>query len=352
MSVDSTNNSQGKSGKGPVIAGIVAGILILAGAGGYFVMDQKGMIPGKEASVSDTTAMTDVDAAAVQAAAIEPAAGEAKDTKPANATADGASAIKQGDPVVAKIGGEDVKRSDVFNYIGTLPEQIRQMPLETLFPLALDQVVNNKIIGMKAQQAKLEADPEVTKLTEQAQGQIVRNVYIERELNKAISQKELVKAYQKMLENMGKIEEVHARHILVPMPDEQKAKDIIKKLDEGAKFEDLAKESSDGPTAANGGDLGYFAKNEMVPEFAEAAFALAPGTYTKTPVKTQFGWHVIKVEEKRERPEPQFELVKPQLEAQIRRDELTRLLEKWQKEAKIQKFDINGEAVKAETKKN
>lgn len=352
MSVDSSTNSQGKSGKGPAIAAIVAGVLILAGAGGYFVLDQKGMIPDLGAtSAAETTAMKDMDAdAAAEVAAIEPAAGEAKDTAPA---ASGNAEIKQGDPVVAKIGGEDVKRSDVFNYIATLPEQIRQMPLETLFPLALDQVVNNKIIGMKAQQAKLEADPEVSKLMEQAQGQIVRNVYIERELSKAVSQKELMKAYQKMLESMGKIEEVHARHILVPMQDEQKAKDIIKKLDEGAKFEDLAKESSDGPTAANGGDLGYFAKNEMVPEFAEAAFALAPGTYTKTPVKTQFGWHIIKVEEKRERPEPQYEVVKPQLEAQIRRDELGRLLEKWQKDAKIQKFDINGEAVKApETKKN
>ena len=151
-----------------------------------------------------------------------------------------------------------------------------------------------------------------------------------------------------MLEGFEKVEEIHARHILVP--DEAKAKEIIKKLDGGAEFKDLAKESSDGPTAANGGDLGYFAKSEMVPEFAEAAFALQPGTYTKEPVKTQFGWHVIKVEEKRQRPEPQFEAVKPQLEAQIRREKLNTMLEQWQKEASIKKFDINGEPAGAETK--
>jgi len=342
MSVDTPTDKKAKAGKGPMVAAI-AGVMMLAGTGSIFITHSSNAGPAEKAKT---------EAAAEESTGnVENIAPSSADAKPAEDAAAGeASSIKLGDPVVAQIGEDKILRSDVFNYISTLPEQIRQMPLQNLFPLALDQVVNNKVISMKAEQAKLESDPEVAKLMDQAKSQIMRNVYIERELNKAISQKELLKAYEKMLEGFEKVEEIHARHILVP--EEAKAKEIIKKLDGGAEFKDLAKESSDGPTAANGGDLGYFAKSEMVPEFAEAAFALQPGTYTKEPVKTQFGWHVIKVEEKRQRPEPQFEAVKPQLEAQIRREKLNTMLEQWQKEASIKKFDINGEPVEAETKKN
>lgn len=339
-----------KSSKGPMIA-LVAGVIAL-GAGGVVYVTQQSKTVDAPAEISstateDTSGVEDIAPAAAEQSS-KPADTQPAETDSAAGTVPG---LKMGDPVVAKIGGQDVLRSEVFNYITTLPEQIRQMPLQNLFPLALDQVLNNRIIGEKADAAKLDADPEVTKILDQAKGQIVRNVYVERELNKAVSQKELLKAYETMLSAQEKVEEVHARHILVA--DESKARDIIAKLNDGAKFEDLAKESTDGPTAANGGDLGYFAKAEMVPEFAEAAFSIAPGSVSKDPVKTQFGWHVIKVEEKRQRPEPQFETVKPQLEAQIRREKLNTMLETWQKESKIEKFDINGEAIKAEpAKKN
>ncbi|HEY8192074.1 MAG TPA: peptidylprolyl isomerase [Alphaproteobacteria bacterium] len=261
----------------------------------------------------------------------------------------GEESIKLGNPTVATVNGEEIKRSDVFTFIGTLPEQVRQMPIQNLFPLALEQVINNKIVGARADAAKLESDPEVTKMMEQAKGQIVRNVYVERQLKEGITQKKLLKAYDDMLTKIGDVQETHARHILVD--SEEKARDAIKKLDGGAKFEELAKELNTAPSKDNGGDLGYFAKTDMIPEFANAAFALDVGKYSKDPVKTQFGWHVIKVEDRRKRPEPEFEAVKPQLEAQLRQEILTGLLDKWQKEAKIKKFDLNGEPVK-ETKSN
>jgi peptidyl-prolyl cis-trans isomerase C len=324
------------------------GVLALAAAGGFFFTQNQGGPSATTLSAAETAGVED----------IAPAAGKKEEKKaeektaetPAEAAPAAIGDIKMGDPVVAKMGSEEIKRSDVFAYISTLPEQVRQMPLQDLFPLALDQVLNNKIIGKKAEQAKLETDPEVTKLLDQAKGQIVRNVYIERELTKAISQKELLKAYEKALEGFQKVDEVHARHIL--LKDEAAAQEVIKKLDAGTPFEELAKESTDSQTAVNGGDLGFFAKDQMIPEFSEAAFALEPGSYTKTPVKTQFGYHVIKVEEKRQRPEPQFEAVKPQLEAQVRREKLNSMLEGWQKEASIKKFDINGDPVSAEPKKN
>jgi len=252
--------------------------------------------------------------------------------------------IRLGNPTVAVVNEEDIKRSDVFNFISGLPDQVRQMPIQNLFPMALEQVVNNKIVNNMASGAKLEGDPEVKQLLEQAQGQIVRNVFVERQVTAAVNQKKLLEAYGQLLDKLGDVQETHARHILIEAED--KAREVIKKLDGGASFEDMAKEFSTGPSAENGGDLGYFAKDQMVPEFSEAAFALGVGKYSKDPVKTQFGWHIIKVEDRRKRPEPQFEDVKPQLEQQLRQQILSDLLTKWQKSTKIEKFDINGDPVK------
>lgn len=304
------------------IAAVVAVVVVVAIAG--FVMTKNGVAESDNSGVG----LSDIAPAS------------------ANASAGGEDApmIKLGNPVVAKVNGEEIKRSDVFNFISGLPDQVRQMPIQTLFPLALEQVVNNRVINSKATGSDLTNDPEVEKLVDQAKGQIVRNVFVERQVTEAITQKKLLKAYEELLDTVGNIAEVKARHILVE--DETKAKELVTKLNEGADFATLAKENSTGPSADRGGDLGYFAKNEMVPEFADAAFALDAGSYTKEPVKTQFGWHIIKVEEKRTRPEPEFEAVKPQLEAQLRQQVLADLLEEWQKDAKIQKFDINGEKIK------
>ncbi len=342
MSIEQSGQKQPKTGKGPIVIA-TAGVLALVAAGGFFFMQNQGSVSPVALSAAETGGVE----------TIAPAAGKKEEKKAEEkAAAEPAKAeeIVIGDPVVAKMGTEEIKRSDVLNFIGTLPPQVQEMPVKDLFPMALDQVLNDRIVGKKAEQAQLEADPEVSKQLALAKAQIVRNVYIERELAKAVSQKDLLKAYEKALEGFERVDEVHARHILVK--DEAAAQEIIKKLDEGKPFEELAKESTDAQTAVNGGDLGFFAKGQMIPEFSDAAFALEPGTYTKTPVKTQFGYHIIKVEEKRKRPEPQFEAVKPQLEAQVRREKLNSMLESWQKEAAIKKFDINGKPVSAEPKKN
>ena len=348
MSFEPSQGKTSKTGRGPIVIAAV-GVLALAGAGGIVWTQKDASRQAAEISAIQANGVEDIAPAAGKGNKKEKAA-----EQPTEAAADAPAAepvtavgnVKIGDPVVAKIGEDEVKRSEVFAFIATLPEQVRQqMPLETLFPLALDQVLNNRIISEKADAAKLGDDAEVSKMVDQAKDNIVRNVYIERELTKAVSQKDLLKAYETFLQGFQKVEEVHARHILVK--DEAAARDIIAKLDGGTSFEELAKQSTDGATAVNGGDLGFFTKTDMIPEFSEVAFKLEPGTYTKEPVKTQFGYHVIKVEEKRQRPEPKFEDVKPQLEAQLRRDKLNAMLEGWQKDAAIKKFDINGDPIEA-----
>ncbi|MFN3827292.1 MAG: peptidylprolyl isomerase [Micavibrio sp.] len=326
----------------PVMLGAV---VIVAGvaAGGLFMMSQKDAMPS--------------DAAAVAAQAQTPAAGEAQakaETEaPKTETAaaeeapapqvigEGESAIEVGNPVVARVNGQDITRSEVLEFITTLPEQVRQMPLQNLFPMARDRVVGDRMIAAKASGANLENDPEVQKTLEQVKSQLVRNVYVDRAIKESIKDEDLTKAYDELKAELGKVEETRARHILVET--EEKAREVVGKLDGGAKFEDLAAEYSQDPSnKESGGDLGYFAKTDMVPEFAEAAFALGVGQYTKDPVKTQFGFHVIKAEDRRQRQAPEFEAVKAQLEGVVRQRKLAELVEAWQKESNVEVFDING----------
>ena len=137
--------------------------------------------------------------------------------------------------------------------------------------------------------------------------------------------------------NTPPVNEVHARHILVKTKEEATA--IIKQLDGGAKFEDIAKEKSSDGSAAQGGDLGWFGPGQMVPEFEKAAFALEVGAYTKEPVQTQFGWHVIKVEDKRAQQPPAFEQVKDQIRSALLRDKYFALVKSARDAAKVEISD-------------
>ncbi len=341
MSISKQNAFRNESGNA-VVAVLV--VLVIAAVGGLvYLSNQSGMLKGKSGAQNDTasaeqTAAAGEAAGEEQAAATQTAAGEEGQTQTPSAD------IKPGNPVVAKLNGTDITRVDVFNFIQNLPPNVRQQPVQQIFPLAQDQVITAKIIEEKTKGVNLDGDPEVQKQIEAAKEQIVRGAYINNEVSKRIGEDRIKKSYDDYVKNFPDIEEIKARHILVA--DEAKAKEVIAKLDAGGKFEDLAKEFSTDGTAANGGDLGYFSqKDNLVPEFLEGAFAVKVGEYSKAPTKTQFGYHVIKVEEQRKRPAADFETAKPFLENELRRVVLGEVLEEWRKEMKIERFDINGDAI-------
>jgi len=163
---------------------------------------------------------------------------------------------------------------------------------------------------------------------------------LQEEAKSAVSDDALHQTYDDAVKSGGSPEEVHARHILVEKEDE--AKEIIEQLKNGGDFATLAKEKSKDPGASEGGDLGYFTKDQMVPEFAEVAFKMYPGQLSN-PVKTQFGWHIIKVEDKRTKQPPQFETVKGQIEAFLTRKAQTEFIAKLRQSAKIERLDKAGE---------
>jgi len=251
--------------------------------------------------------------------------------------------IDPGNPVVAKVGDDEILRLDVLNFITQLPPNIRQMPINQLFPLAQEQVINAKIVEMNIDTDSVEQDEAVKQKIEMAREQIIRAAYLEQQVAKKMTEKRLKQAYDEFIKEQPDVEEAKAAHILVD--DEAIAKEIIAKLNDGGDFAALAKEYSKDNTAENGGDLGYFAKTDVVPEFAEATFALKKGAISQEPVQTQFGYHVVKLEEKRQRPKPTFEEAKQFLENDVQRKLLEEMMSDWRDDAKVEKYDINGNAI-------
>ena len=244
------------------------------------------------------------------------------------------------DPVVATVNGHELHLSDVSEAAQSLPDEVRSMPPQVLYPMLLDQMVDREALVIEAQKEGIEKDPAVQRAIARATDTVLQNAILSRQIGPSVTEAALHAKYDADYANKPGEEEVHARHILVDSED--KAKAIIAQLNKGADFAALAKENSKDPAAQNGGDLGFFKKTDMVPEFADAAFALKPGQWTQTPVKTQFGWHVIKVDEVRTAPPPSFDQVRDEIRQQIIQAGVRAALDKARVGLVVQKFNMDG----------
>jgi len=229
-----------------------------------------------------------------------------------------APAIAQESPVVATINGQQITEADLALAQEELGPQFGQMPEDQRRAAALSAVIDVRLFASEAQKEGIDKTDEFQRRTEFLRQRALHSAYIDANVVKPITDEELNARYEEEVAKIPQQEEVHARHILVD--SEEEAKNIITQLDEGGDFAEIAKEKSKDGAAANGGDLGYFTEGAMVPEFSKAAFAMEPGTHSEEPVKTQFGWHVIKVEDKRMQPPPALEQVKDQIRSMVIRD--------------------------------
>jgi peptidyl-prolyl cis-trans isomerase C len=244
------------------------------------------------------------------------------------------------DPVVATVNGAQIHLTDVVAAQQDLPAQYQQYPIQVVYPALLERLIDGKLIAAAGKKAGLAKDPEVKQRMAQIEEQVIQSVYLERVVKAKLTDAILKKEYDAYLKANPPEPEVHARHIVVKTEDE--AKDIIKQLKGGADFATLAKSKSAGPSAAKGGDLGFIKKGDVVDEFAAAAFALKPGQYTDAPVKTEFGWHVIKVEDTRMSTPPAFDQVKPELERAASQEMVSEVMGDLRKGAKIARFKPDG----------
>jgi peptidyl-prolyl cis-trans isomerase C len=251
------------------------------------------------------------------------------------------------DPVVAKVNGEAIRRSDVLETQKMLPQQYRSLPLEQIYPLLLDEMIDSRLATAEARRLKFQNDPQVKRLVARAEDQIMRDAYFDREVKKVLTDQELRKRYDEIVAAMPKQEEIRARHIVVKTKEEAEA--IIKQLQAGDDFAAIAKEKSTDGSKDEGGDLGYFTKDAVVPTFWAAADALKPGETSKTPVETEYGWHVIQVEDRRPAQPPPFESVRDQLYTQLSRQIIADQLAKLRGKAKIERFNLDGTPKKEKT---
>jgi peptidyl-prolyl cis-trans isomerase C len=295
------------------IIAIVA--LAAGGAGGYFAAQKSG-----GASAPSTA----------------PASGSAMSATPAG---------QAKSPVVAKVDGMPIYQSEVDAFVNDLGDQAKQqMSPADLQARVVDRLIDVKLAGEKATAANFQQDPVIAQRLRTGEATMVADAYLDKLARAQINDTVLKAKYDDLVKQVTPPEEVHARHILVKT--EAEAKDIIAQLKKGGDFEKLAKEKSTDPgSGESGGDLGYFTKDKMVPEFADAAFKMQKNAISDTPVHSQYGWHVIQVLDKRSQPLPALDQVKAQLTNLVLQDEERKVVDDMHKSAKIERFNPDGSPV-------
>ena len=272
-----------------------------------------------------------------------PAASQAP-SRPAPAAQ--APATPPADPVVARVDGVEIRLSEVREAGEQLPDEVRDAPPAVLYPLILDQLIAQKALVAAARAAHLERDPEVRRRVARAEEQELQQAYLRREVAASVTDDGLRRRFAAQAAGAGGEEEVHARHVLVPTEAEARAA-LAEARAPGADFAAVARRHSTGPGAQGGGDLGFFKKGDMVPEFAEAAFALKPGEISAEPVHTPFGWHVIKVEERRAGAPASFEDNREALRQAAFEEAVAATVERVRSAAKVERFNLDGTPVRA-----
>jgi len=259
----------------------------------------------------------------------------------------GALYAQDKDPLVAKVNGVEVHQSDLAvaeDEAGQIPPMSPEAKQDYLVQFVADMI----LVSKAAEDKKFGDSADFKRKLEFARKKLLMEGLLQSVGKQALTDEAMHQVYDEAVKQIGDEKEVHARHILfrAPAGDDKAAKDaedkvktVIVRLKKGEDFAKVAGEVTEDPSGkANGGDLGYFTKEQMVPEFSDAAFKLDAGQISE-PVKTQFGWHVIKVEEKRTKPAPKFEDVKPQIENFVQRKAQAELVTKLRADAKIERMD-------------
>lgn len=253
--------------------------------------------------------------------------------KPANNTS----------PVAARINGKEVTVAEIRKGYDSNPQIAEQVPFEEFYPKALDIFVNGELLYQAAQKAHIESTPAYKEELDTAQKDVARKVYLETVVAQKVTDEAINKFYQDEYVNKFKSKkEVKAKHIL--LDSEKDANTVLEKLKKGEKFEDVAKKH----TKDNAVDLGYFTEDIMVPEFTKAAMALKKGEYTKKPVKTQFGYHIILVEDIRDSSPLPVEELAPQIKNILSQKAVAETFDELYQNGKVERFDLEGKLIKQE----
>ncbi|SFD50038.1 peptidylprolyl isomerase [Methylobacterium sp. 13MFTsu3.1M2] len=256
---------------------------------------------------------------------------------PAAASPAAPAAAPSADAVVASVNGKPITQGDLAIAADDPALSLPGVDEAQKKSLLVDYMVDLRVGAQAAEAAKVGDTPEFKRKLAYFRDKLLLDDYLEQEAKRAVTPEAEHAIYDQTVKLMKPEEEVHARHILVD--NEAEAKKIAARIKGGEDFAKVAAEASKDPgSKAEGGDLGWFTKERMVPDFANAAFAMKPGQVSD-PIKTQFGWHVIKVEEKRTKPQPTFDELKEQIDQHLIRKAQQDMILKLRSEAKIDRAD-------------
>ncbi len=240
--------------------------------------------------------------------------------------------------VAAKVNGEIIYVNDLKQSYADHPQIQNKVPFEEFYAKTLDVFVNSKLVYQAAQKAKIEETPEYQRQLVTAKEDLARKLYLEKVVDEQVNDKAVQDLYDEYKAKFESQKEIKAKHILVD--SENKAEEVISKLKKGEDFVKLANEYSKDQV-----ELGYFTEDMMVPEFSKAAFSMDKGEFSKKPVKTEFGWHVILVEDVRASKPLEFKDIEPQLKNMVTQRVIAKTFEDLHNDSKIEKFSLDGNPI-------
>lgn len=247
------------------------------------------------------------------------------------------------DTVVARVDGHEIYASDVQDALSQLPPEYMNMPAEQLFRAVIEQLIDRQIIARRARDQKLESDLDVQKTMKQLEVRVLEQFYLRRMVEKKVTEEAVARRYERDKNTLVREKKVRARHILVKTREEAIA--IMREVSQGKDFAELAREKSIGPSKAQGGDLGYFTFGGMLPAFSQMAFSLKKGEVARAPVQTQYGWHVIKVEDIQEAAPPTLAEVRDELRGKMGEELIDAEIKHLRESARIERFGMDGKPV-------
>ncbi len=239
--------------------------------------------------------------------------------------------------IIAKVGDMEISERDLGYAEIDLQQQFAKYPENIRKAAILKALVDINVLAKAAEDVGIADTDEFKARVNFLRSRALHNAYFQKNIVNVITENEIKTRYDMEVAETVPKKQVDARHILVKTEEEAMA--IIAELDAGKDFAELAKEKSTGPSGANGGTLGYFSKGQMVPEFEKAAFALETGTYTKKPVKTQFGWHIILKQDERDEEPPKFEDSKDGIRQILLREKYIKLITASREKFKVEIID-------------
>ena len=239
-------------------------------------------------------------------------------------------------PIVANVNNEDISLETMIHAMNELPPEIQSQPFMSYYEDLLERVIDIKLFAQEGKKMKLDEEPSVRAAIDFVIEKVLMQAFLSKYVQENIKEENIKASYSNFIADETSREEIKASHIL--MDTESEAIDVINMLNDGDDFAELAKNKSTGPSGPSGGDLGWFKRGQMVPPFEKAAFSLNKNEITQRPVQTQFGWHVIKIFDKRIPEAPSYENMKSKLVQDLERKIVSKKIKDLRNDALIEKL--------------